>query len=113
MASCLPLSIPGSPAVHVSVLVLNHQTGGLPLQLAKARPIRQIGAQQQTTQYVSVRGRKESADSGVHSGVLKTGATEFHSLLVALDPSLTTGIWTAVSFLRAFRIQLFVAESVG
>lgn len=43
-----------SPAVHVSVLMVDGQAGDLPLQLAKRRLLRQVGAQQQTTQHVSV-----------------------------------------------------------
>lgn len=38
-----------SPAVHVSVLVVDGQTGELPLQFTKPRLSCQIGAQQQTT----------------------------------------------------------------
>ena len=35
-----------------------------------------------------------------------------HSLFVALDPSLSTRVWTTVSFLCALRVELFIAESV-
>lgn len=47
-----------SPAVHVSVLMVDRQTGDLPLEFPKHRRLCQIGAQQQTTQDVSV-GEKE------------------------------------------------------
>lgn len=47
-----------SPAVHVSVLVVDGQTGEPPLQLTKPRPVRQVGAQQQTTQDVSDGGKE-------------------------------------------------------
>lgn len=40
-------------------------------------------------------------------------ATAFHSLLSALNPSLTRGVRTTVSLLRALRIELFVAESIS
>lgn len=51
--SIVPSSACGSPAVHVSVLMLDGQTGELPLQLTKARLGCQIGAQEQSTQNVS------------------------------------------------------------
>lgn len=46
-------------------------------------------------------------------GVRAHEAEAFHSLLGALNPSLTVGVRTTVPFLRAFRIQLFVTESVS
>lgn len=48
------LLIPHSPAVHVSVLMVDRQTGDLPLEFPKHWRLCQIGAQQQTTQDVSV-----------------------------------------------------------
>lgn len=63
---CASISEPKnqSPAVHVSVLVLDGQTGELPLQLAKARPGCQIGAQEQSTQNVSVTDEKGGEEGG-------------------------------------------------
>lgn len=40
-------------------------------------------------------------------------ATAFHLLLSALNPSLTRGVRTTVSLLRALRIELFIAESIS
>lgn len=105
-----------SPAVHVSVLMVNGQTRELPLQFAKPRLVCHIGAQQQTAQNISDGdngGGKKSLGSGVF-------AVQFHfmkpnsvySLFVALHPSLTTGVWATVSFHAALRVQLFIAESV-
>lgn len=44
-----------SPTVHVSVLMVDSQTGDLALQLPKRWPLGHIGAQQQTTEDVSDR----------------------------------------------------------
>lgn len=66
-------SIAASPAVHVSVLMVDGQTGELPLQFTKPRLSCQIGAQQQTTQNVSdgdEGGSKKSVNSGVLCGIL-------------------------------------------
>lgn len=57
-------STSGSPAVHVSVLMLDGQTGELALQLAKARLGGQIGAQEQSTQNVSVRDERGCKEAG-------------------------------------------------
>lgn len=57
-----PPQLTASPAVHVSVLMVDRQAGDLPLQLPKRRLLRQVGAQQQTAQHVSVgeqRGREK------------------------------------------------------
>lgn len=40
-------------------------------------------------------------------------ATAFHSLFSALNPSLTRGVRTTVSPLRALRIELFIAKSIS
>lgn len=48
-----------SPAVQVSVVMLDGQAGDLSLQFAKSRSFCQIGAKQQTTQNVSDIGKQE------------------------------------------------------
>lgn len=57
-------STSGSPAVHESVLVLDGQTGQLPLQLAEAGLGCQVGAQQQPTQDVSGRDESRGEEGG-------------------------------------------------
>lgn len=88
--------------------MLDGQAGELPLQLAKARPGCQVHAQEQSTQHVSVREERgcEEERSFQHRRPVD-------SLLSALNPSLTAGVRTTVSLLRAFRIQLFITESVS
>lgn len=54
-----------SPAVHVSVLMVDGQTGELPLKFTKPRLLRQIGAQQQTTQNVSKGVKKKEKEKSV------------------------------------------------
>lgn len=57
-------STSGSPAVNETVLVLDGQTGQLPLQLTEAGLGCQVGAQQQPTQGVSSRGESRREEGG-------------------------------------------------
>lgn len=51
-----------SPAVQVSALMVDGQAGDLSLQLAKSRPVCQIGAKQQTTQNIPDAGNREKME---------------------------------------------------
>lgn len=119
-------SAAASPAVHESVLVVDGQTGELPLQLTKSWLLGQISAEQQTAQNVS-----EGDKGGNQRNEFRYSLQYFpsvlclcsfrfslwgpsvYSLLVALHPALTTGVWATVSFVCTLRVQLFVAESVS
>lgn len=104
------------PAVHISVLMVDSETRELPLQFAKSWLCSKIGAKEQPTQNISVKQKQIQQwkyESSITNLWLKQQWKVSISLFIALNPSLATGVWTAVPFLGTLGVQLFIAKSVS
>lgn len=103
------------PAVQVLVLMVQGETGHLPLQVSKLWLHCHVGAEEEAAQDVPAEKshRRGTCLRRKRPRIGRVLENWCDSRLVALQPASAFGTWTTVAFLRPLRIQLLITKSVG